>query len=199
MQCLICKTILYEQYDFATPTYRISSLNKKHKLIKIPFPHDSAYLMDLLCNQHMLSELIQGLWISIKLKVRHISLKETTIWWTTLVRSALSFTTTKRWENTSTLFDDTLSTKVDNSDTFPTKLVTATLYRKIEKSCPSWLKKRTHQEGLLHTAFRVSYVRIIRRWTQPVSYKAHTTWHKNHSLHREHVTACTEIIMHVCR
>ena len=90
--------------------------------------------MDLLCNQHMLSELMQGLWISIKLKVRHISLKETTIWWTTLVRSALSFTTTKRWENTSTLFDDTLSTKVDNSDTFPTKLVTATLYRKIEKA-----------------------------------------------------------------
>jgi hypothetical protein len=109
------------------------------------FSHDSAYLMDQLCNQKMLSELIQGLWISIKLKVLHISLKETTIiWLTTLVRSALSFTTTKRWEfdhfdstsreNTSTVFDDTLSTKVDNCDTFPTKLVTATLYRKIEKA-----------------------------------------------------------------
>jgi len=120
MQCLICKAD------------------------KDTFSHDSAYLMDQLCNQHMLSELIQGLWTSIKLKVSHISMKETPIWWTTLVSSALSFTTTKRWEfdqsdstsreNTSTVFDDTLSTKVDNSDTFPTKLVTATLYRKIEKA-----------------------------------------------------------------
>ena len=91
-------------------------------------------------------ELIQGLLISIVLKGLQILLKKPTIiWLTTRICSALSFTTTKQWKvdqsvstsggNTSTLLDDTFSTKVENSDTFPTKLITATLLYKSWKSC----------------------------------------------------------------